>query len=140
MTTELTSKRRTERILSRANLRFAGHFAEMIVAMLVGMLALGPLWSLATPGLTDRPDLAALIMAANMTAGMALWMVLRRHSWPRVAEMSAAMCLPFVALLLPYWLGAITGGTLMIAGHVLMVAFMLAAMLYRRADYSHHTA
>ena len=138
MTTEMTSKRHRARILSRANIRFAGHFLEMVVAMLVGMVALEPVWSLVAPGLPDRPDVGAIVMATNMTAGMALWMGIRRHSWPRIAEMSAAMYLPFVALLVPYWLGGISGGTLMTAGHILMLPTMLAAMLWRRADYSHH--
>jgi flagellar biosynthetic protein FliP len=77
-------------------------------------------------------------MATNMTVGMALWMWIRRHSWPRIAEMSAAMVLPFAVLLVPFWLGTISGMTLMMAGHVLMVPLMLAAMLWRRAEYSHH--
>jgi flagellar biosynthetic protein FliP len=73
-----------------------------------------------------------------MTLGMALWMKIRRHSWPRIAEMSAAMYLPFVVLLLPYWLGVISGDALMTAGHVLMLPAMLAAMLWRRSEYYHH--
>jgi len=126
------------RILDRPNVRFAAHFVEMVIAMVVGMVALGPLWSFAAPGLVGRADTGAMIMATNMTVGMALWMWIRRHSWPRIAEMSAAMVLPFAVLLVPYWLGAISGMTLMMAGHVLMIPLMLAAMLWRRAEYSHH--
>ena len=118
-------------------LRFAGHFAEMIIAMLVGMVALGPLWSLATPALLHRGDVHAVGMATNMTIGMALWMRIRRHSWPRIAEMSAAMYLPFLVLLLPHWLGVISAGTVMTGGHLLMLPAMLAAMLWRRSDYHH---
>jgi flagellar biosynthetic protein FliP len=136
MTTTTSTRPRTRGTL-RANLRFAGHYVEMVVAMFVGMLALAPLWSLAAPGLTDRPVAGALIMATNMTAGMALWMWIRRHSWPRIAEMSAAMVLPFVALLVPYGLGLISGGVVMIAGHIVMFPAMLAAMLWRRSEYSH---
>ncbi|MEJ3749134.1 hypothetical protein WEI85_38460 [Actinomycetes bacterium KLBMP 9797] len=132
MTTELTSTRRS----LRPALRFAAHYVEMVVAMLVGMMALDPVWSFAAPGLTDGPAAHAMVMATNMTLGMALWMAIRRHSWPRIAEMSAAMVLPFVALLVPYGLGAISGDTLMAAGHVLMLPLMLAAMLWRRADYT----
>jgi len=122
----------------RGHLRFAGHFAEMIVAMLVGMLALGPLWSWALPGLSGYPAADALVMATNMSAGMALWMRIRRHSWLRIAEMCAVMYVSFGALLIPYWLGAISGDTLLTGGHVLMVPAMLAVMLWRRADYYHH--
>jgi len=38
----------------------------------------------------------------------------------------------------PYWLGAISGGTVMLAGHILMLPSMLAAMLWRRGDYTGH--
>src|SRR6478735_6605157 len=34
-------------------------------------------------------------MAVDMTVAMAAWMVIRRHTWPRIVEMSAAMVLPF---------------------------------------------
>ena len=132
-TSASTSRRRT----ARAHLRFAFHFVEMVVAMAVGMVALGPLWSLALPGLAAHPDAHALVMATDMTIGMALWMRIRRHSWPRIAEMSAAMYLPFVVLLVPYWLGAISGAALTDLGHLLMLPAMLAAMLWRRADYYH---
>jgi hypothetical protein len=122
---------------TRAHLRFAGHFAEMVIAMLVGMVALGPLWSFAAPALLDRGDVHALVMATNMTIGMALWMRIRRHSWRQIAEMSAAMYLPFVVLLIPHWLGVISAGTVMTAGHLLMLPAMFAAMLWRRNDYHH---
>lgn len=131
-------KNPTARSALRSSLRFAGHFVEMVVAMLVGMFALQPLWSLLAPGAIIRADAHALVMATNMALGMALWMRIRRHSWPRIAEMSAAMYLPFVVLLVPYWLGAISGDALTTAGHLLMLPAMLAAMLWRRGEYSHH--
>jgi len=51
---------------------FLRHFLEMTAAMVAGMLLLGPVWRAATAGLAvfDRPDVDALVMAANMTAGM----------------------------------------------------------------------
>lgn len=137
-TTSAASTTSTRRTLTRSNLHFAAHFGEMVVAMVVGMVALGPVWSLAVPGLSGRPAAQAIVMATDMTVGMVLWMAIRRHSWPRIAEMAAVMYLPFVALLVPYAFGVISGGLLMIAGHVLMIPLMLAAMLWRRADYSHH--
>ncbi|MGW4062877.1 hypothetical protein ACWEGE_31665 [Amycolatopsis sp. NPDC004747] len=124
----------TTRTTGRKLARFTGHYVEMVVAMLVGMVALGPLWPSAW---LDRPDAGALVMATNMTVAMVLAMALRRHSWPRIAEMAAAMYLPFAALLVPYWLGAISGTTLMVAGHVVMFPLMLAAMVWRRAEYWH---
>lgn len=117
--------------------RFILHFAEMMIAMLAGMLLIGPLWTFAAPGLTARADVHAMVMATDMAIGMGLWMRIRRHSWPRILEMSLAMYVPFLVLLVPHWLGAISGGVLMTAGHVLMVPAMLAAMWWRREDYCH---
>ena len=122
------------RPLRRRALRFAGHYLEMVAAMVVGMMLLAPLWPDAW---TARPDVGALVMAANMTIGMALWMAIRRHTARQITEMSAAMCAPFVVLLVPYWFGLITGEVLMLAGHVLMFLTMLAAMLWRRDEYAH---
>ncbi|WP_439380564.1 hypothetical protein [Amycolatopsis lexingtonensis] len=124
----------TPRSTSRKLARFTGHYVEMVAAMLIGMVALGPLWP---PVWLERTDVGALVMATDMTVAMVLAMALRRHSWPRIAEMAAAMYLPFVALLVPYWLGALSGTALMVAGHVLMFPLMLAAMVWRRAEYWH---
>ena len=122
------------RPLRRRVLRFVGHYLEMVAAMVVGMMLLAPLWPDAW---TARPDVAALVMAADMTIGMALWMAIRRHTGRQITEMSAAMCAPFVVLLVPYWFGLITGEVLMLAGHLLMFVTMLAAMLWRRDEYAH---
>jgi flagellar biosynthetic protein FliP len=135
MTTETNAVQTPSNL--RANLRFAGHYLEMVVAMLVGMAVLGPLASLAWPGLSDHPAADAMAMAANMTIGMALWMAIRRHPWARIGEMSAAMVAPFAVLLVPYWLGAVSGAALMMGGHVLMFVTMLAAMLWRHREYRH---
>ncbi|WP_034591791.1 hypothetical protein [Hamadaea tsunoensis] len=122
----------------RAHLRFAVHYVEMVVAMFVGMFALGPVWTFALPGLADYPAAGAMVMATDMSAGMAAWMALRGHSWPRIAEMCAAMYAPFVLLLIPYALGVLSADGLMMGGHVLMFPAMLAAMIWRRGDYYHH--
>jgi hypothetical protein len=129
-TTQITSTSTNIRKL----LRFVAHYVEMVVAMIVGMVALAPLWPAEW---VARPDVHAMVMAIDMTIAMALWMRIRRHSWPRTAEMSATMFLPFVVLLVPYWLGAISAMTVMVAAHVIMFPLMLAVMLWRRADYWH---
>jgi hypothetical protein len=129
-TTQITSTSTNTRKL----LRFVAHYVEMVVAMIVGMVALAPLWPAEW---VARPDVHAMVMAIDMTIAMALWMRIRRHSWPRTAEMSATMFLPFVVLLVPYWLGAISAMTVMVAAHVIMFPLMLAVMLWRRADYWH---
>jgi hypothetical protein len=119
---------------TRKLVRFVGHYLEMVVAMIVGMVALAPLWPAEW---VARPDVHVMTMAIDMTIAMALWMRIRRHSWPATAEMSAAMFLPFVVLLVPYWLGAMSAMTIMIAGHVIMFPLMLAVMVWRRAEYWH---
>ncbi len=121
--------------------RFARHYLEMIVAMLVGMAVLSPLEALAFEPLgwsdtAERADVGAMLMATNMTVAMGAWMRFRGHRWAPVAEMGAAMYLPFVVLLVPLWTGLISETTLMVAGHVLMPFTMLAAMLFRLDEYS----
>jgi hypothetical protein len=115
----------------------------MVVAMVVGMMVLGPLVNLALPllgasGLSQRADVGSLVMATNMTIGMSLWMRYRKHTWASIAEMGAAMYLPFVLLLVPFWAGLLSGGGLMTAGHVLMLPLMVVAMLRRRDEYTQH--
>jgi len=46
------------------------------------------------------------------------------------------MYVPFLVLLPILWGGVISGGTLMTAGHVLMVPCMIAAMLRRGDEYT----
>jgi hypothetical protein len=119
--------------------RFALHYLEMVIAMFIGMGVFAPLWHLVFNAFgsnaMERTDVMAMSMATNMVIGMSLWMWLRGHSAAPIAEMAVAMYLPFVALLVPLWLGAISGTVLMIAGHVLMFGTMLLAMLRRRDEY-----
>jgi hypothetical protein len=127
----------------RGTVRFLRHFLEMTAAMIAGMLLLGPVWSAATAGIAlfDRADVGALVMATNMTIGMTVWMRHRGHRWAPVAEMGAAMYVPFLLLAGPYWAGALSADGLMMGGHMLMAPAMVAAMLLRREEYTaaHHT-
>jgi hypothetical protein len=120
--------------------RFVLHYVEMVIAMFVGMGVFAPLWTLAfalfDSDAMERTDVMAMSMATNMVLGMSLWMWFRGHSAAPIAEMAIAMYLPFVVLLVPLWLGAIGATFLMVAGHVLMLGTMLAAMLLRRAEYT----
>jgi hypothetical protein len=113
------------------------HYLEMVVAMAVGMVVLGPVWSLIWPGLSAHVATDALVMATDMAIGMGAWMRFRGHTWGAIGGMSAAMYLPFLVLLVPFWAGAITGGTLLVAGHLLMLPAMALAMLWRRSEYLH---
>jgi hypothetical protein len=126
-------------------LPFIRHYAEMVLAMAVGMVALHPLWTFAlqaagTPHLLDHAEPMTLAMATDMAIGMGAWMTFRRHGWRHIAEMTAAMYLPFVILFPATLAGAMTSGTMMIAGHGLMLATMLALMLWRRDHYGHRPA
>jgi hypothetical protein len=140
MTTEtLSSSDRHTTAHSRGHRvwHFTRHYLEMVMAMLVGMVALGPLEHLVWPALTARPDVGVMVMATNMSIGMGGWMRFRGHSWRGIAEMSASMYLPFVVLLVPFWAGAIGEGALMTWGHLLMLPAMALVMVLRPAEYIH---
>lgn len=109
------------------------HYLQMLVAMVLGMVVLGMLW----PSFAIV-EVNALVMATNMTVGMTAWMLWRRHGIAAVAEMAAAMYLPFVLLFPPLWLGWLSADGLFMAGHVLMLPAMVLAMLLRPAEYIHH--
>jgi hypothetical protein len=122
--------------------RFARHLFEMVLAMMVGMGVFGlALWALGEP-----PGYANLLvryglMGAFMAAPMVAWMRRRRHSWRDGGEMTAAMLVPMLAMVLPVQLGvAVPGlseGSLMMLSHVAMIAGMGALMVYRWDRYVH---
>ncbi len=114
------------------NRGFVVHYLQMLAAMLVGMVVLGPLSMLFGP---VPVEVDAILMATWMTVGMAVWMAWRRHSRVAVVEMGAAMYLSFVVLFPLLWLGVLSGGGLMLVGHLLMLPAMALAMLYRRDEY-----
>ena len=123
-------------------LPFIRHYIEMVLAMAIGMFALMPLWTVAlqatgAPHLLDHAEPMALAMATDMAIGMGAWMAFRRHGWRDIAEMTAAMYLPFVIFFPVTLAGAMTSGALMVAGHALMLAAMLAVMLRRRDHYGY---
>jgi hypothetical protein len=120
---------------------FARHFAEMVAAMAVGMIALNPLWTFVLDAvgaawLMHDPYTGALIMATDMTVAMSAWMRFRGHGLRPIAEMGAAMYLPFLLLFVPFAVGLIGDGALMLWGHVLMLPAMAAAMLLRPSEYA----
>jgi hypothetical protein len=138
VTTTTRPRPSTARILIR-------HYLAMVAAMIIGMIALAPLWTLGlnlagTPDLLDAPELSALVMATNMTIAMTAWMRYRGHRWTATAEVAAAMYLPFLVLFIPLRLGLISTTGLVVLGHVLMLAGMAALMLFHSADYTHHGA
>ncbi|WP_344650124.1 hypothetical protein [Cryptosporangium japonicum] len=111
------------------------HLVEMVVAMVAGMMLLGPLWTAA--GLTGGTVGMVLTMAFDMTVGMGAWMAVRGHDLRMIGEMSAVMVVPFLLLLAPYGLGLVSGGVVYTVGHGLMLVAMIALMLVRFGHYSH---
>ncbi|GAA1826836.1 hypothetical protein [Agromyces salentinus] len=116
-------------------MRFALHGVGMVIAMVLGMMLLAPIWSWAWPGLDENTTAQALVMATDMSIGMAVWMRIRGHGRRPILEMCAAMYLPFLVLLPFHWVGMLSATGLMTAGHLLMIPAMLAAMLLRRREY-----
>jgi len=126
-------------------LPFIRHYFEMVLAMAIGMIASMPLGTLVfqaagAPHLMDQAVPMTLVMATGMALGMGAWMAFRRHGWRHIAEMTAVMYLPFVILFPATLTGAMTSGGMMLAGHVLMLAAMLAVMLRRRDHYGYRSS
>ena len=137
------------RSLSPATRHFARHYAEMVAAMLLGMVV----FAMPAEGLlraagsssselwNDAPALALLGMAVMMTVPMVGWMRYRGHRWQPCAEMAASMFLPTFAAI-----GLLAGGLLTDTGalmgieHTAMLPAMLVAMLLRVGEYNgaHH--
>jgi len=121
-------------------LPFIRHYIEMVLAMAIGMVALMPLemWAIqaaGAPRLLARVEVMTLVMATDMALAMGAWMAYRRHGWRDITEMSAAMYLPFIIFFPATLTGLMTSGAMMAAGHVLMLAAMLAVMLWRGDHY-----
>lgn len=120
---------------------FLRHFAEMLVAMFVGMGVLEGLAALAfmaaDRSLIDQPGVfRVLLMGASMTVPMVLWMSHRGHSGRRSAEMAASMLVPtgLAAVLLAAGLFGV--GAALAIQHAVMVPAMLAVMLWRYDEYA----
>ncbi len=145
-----TGSKRPARVSARKRrsptTRFLGHYVEMVLVMVAGMLVLGSALALvasafgATPAVLGRDAPAAVLlgMGFSMTAPMVWWMRRRGHSWAANREMAGAMIAPTlgaVALLAPGAVGDLD--TLLAIQHVAMLPAMLAVMLLRRTEYSH---
>ncbi|WP_343447031.1 hypothetical protein [Micromonospora schwarzwaldensis] len=115
---------------SRAGWTRARHLAGMVVAMVAGMVLLGPLWqaggqAFGGADVLARPDVATLVMATDMSLGMVAWMWHRGHRWTATLEMTAAMSVPVLLLLPPWWAGLVDDHVLMLGGHLLMLPAMV---------------
>jgi flagellar biosynthetic protein FliP len=127
---------------------FWRHFAEMIVAMLLGMIVLGVPFRAILGGLgytwdeaVERfPAVICVVMTFDMAVGMVAWMRFRGHAWRACAEMTVAMYVATAITLGMFWLHIIPADMLIGWLHILMVPAMLFAMLYRHDGYAyaHH--
>jgi hypothetical protein len=122
--------------MSHGTRHFIRHYIEMVVVMFVGM---GLLWMPASVAVdTSRPAAMLLTMAFTMTAPMVPWMRWRGHRWQPTLEMAGAMVVPTLAMLVVLTAGLDNLGVLMTIEHTAMFGGMLAVMLARRDEYSHH--
>jgi hypothetical protein len=121
--------------VTSSNRIFARHFAEMVLAMFVGMGVLGGLAELS--GLADQPtELRVMLMGVYMTLPMAAWMSYRGHSGPRNLEMSASMIVPTVIVAMLASAGTLEIDAAMRIQHGAMIPAMLTVMVWRYQDYA----
>lgn len=133
----MTTSAPTRPIAAPTNPAFVVQYLQVLAAMGIGMVVLGPFSMRVVHRAGAEGEM--LLMATDMVVGMALWMIYRRHDWPEVVEMSAVMYASVAALFPFYWLGLLGPTTLMILGHILMLAGMAVAMLRRRRSRAART-
>jgi hypothetical protein len=122
--------------LNRPGARFALHYLEMVVVMVVGMGLLALPLDLVVD-VSQRPAAMLIEMAFTMTVPMVAWMRLRGHAWRPCNEMAASMVLPTIATLGLLAAAVVTdSGSLMVILHAVMLPSMLVAMLLRRSEYT----
>ncbi len=116
---------------------FARHYGEMVLAMVAGMIVLGPPIG-AIVG--DGKTLMLLNMGFSMTVPMVAWMRFRGHDWRVTLEMAASMVLPTLAAVVLF-AGGILGDfdAVLLGEHVAMLVAMAVAMLLRPSEYLHHS-
>jgi hypothetical protein len=120
------------------NKTFLRHYAEMLIAMFLGMGVLAGVPA-AAGFKVEALELALLWMAFTMSVPMVAWMRYRGHGWAPSWEMTASMFIPSFAAIALLWMGvAEEHGTLMAVQHAGMFPAMLVAMLLRRDEYSGH--
>jgi hypothetical protein len=133
------------RAASTARRTFIRHYVEMVVAMLLGMFALGGAFVLMLGALgvdvdswsSEAPALLFIGMAFTMAAPMVAWMRYRGHGWTPALEMTAAMFVPSFAAVGLLWLDQVEDvDALLVIEHVAMLLAMLAVMLARYTEYA----
>jgi hypothetical protein len=121
----------------------ARHLGVMLVAMLVGMMTLYPLWVVAVSSFASNTwlesfEVTLLAMATAMTVPMVAWMIRRGDGRAAANEMGAAMYAAFLLPLAFYWVGQLGESAVMVTGHVLMVVFMIVLAWRHTSGHAHH--
>lgn len=119
---------------------FWRHFAEMIVAMAVGMFVGVAIFLTAIrmtfdEALVRHPIAILIVVAVSMTLPMVAWMRHRGHGWRSSSEIAAAMVIPVIPFLCLVWFN-VTKSALCGGYCALSVAAMLGLILYRRSEYA----
>lgn len=123
--------------------RFVLHFAEMWIAMTVGMAIFVPVrLALVAQGYAALVDSASIDyeawMGVFMAVPMVAWMRMRGHGWRMGTEMAGAMLGPIAAVLVLCALGVpdvLPWFSTRFAGPAMAIG-MVAIMLYRREHYT----
>ena len=84
----------------------------------------------------EHTELAVFAMTFNMTLPMVALMRYRGHGWERCGEMAAAMFGLAFALLVPFWLGALSADAVLPLEMALMLPAMIAVMALRFDEYA----
>ena len=118
------------------------HLAEMMIAMMAGMVVLGGalegILSLAGTSLSDAPAaIKASVMAFNMTVPMAAWMHHRGHGARHNVEMAGSMVVPTALVIALHSLGLVAADGVLLIQHAVMVPAMVGVMLVRFEHYAH---
>lgn len=138
----------TAGVVTRAG-RFGLHLLEMCMAMCVGVAVLDvpfvglAKWAGYADPIRDLPQLAAIVVAFNMSLPMALWMRYRGHDARCILEMSGAMFAEAFVLIVAAWFGLFATTSLVPLQHSLMIPVMVIVMLLRLDVYTaptHHPA
>jgi hypothetical protein len=121
---------------------FVLHYFAMCVPMCVGF-ALGDLvyfWVAGRLGYShpfkELPGLSVVVVTLSMTAPMTAWMVFRKMPRRPTIEMSAAMPVLALALVVLGWLAVLPRQELALLEHGLMMPVMLVPMLFRLNAYT----
>ena len=118
------------------------HLAEMMIAMIAGMVVLGGalegVLSMSGASLDDASaNVMAGIMAFNMTAPMVWWMHYRGHGARHNVEMAGSMIVPTAIVIGLHLLGLVAADSVLLIQHVVMIPAMVGVMLARFEHYAH---